>query len=385
MQFSIVSTSNELTALEERWNDLIARSTDSSVFQSFAWLNTWWRIFGQDRNMRIITASDGETLVGLLPVYIERSHLLPAIGLRKLRLIGYGGDTTPDDLGPIVDEARSDQAMDLLIDGLDSLRDEWDIAELDDLDPQSSLISALSMRRPGEVEITDGAKISYIELPSSFDDYLAMLSSNRRWKLRRGRKKLYEATNYRFHVVGSQTELDQHYPDLIRLHKDRWQGRSEDIGFSTETYVNFHRDVMAETLKQNALRLMLLIGDEGAIAASYCYRWRGAFYFFQGGISKDYADFRIGEVLMGHAIEQAISEGMQIFDMLRGEHDYKKSLTDKFRTRAHLRLNQPTIRSLSYRTIRAGYRSVQRLYPSHSAHDHGGSASARTKTENHAA
>ena len=385
MQFSIVSTSNDLTALEQRWNDLIVRSPDSSVFQTFAWLKTWWRIFGQDRNMRIITASDGKILIGLLPVYIERSHLLPAIGLRKLRLIGYGGDTTPDDLGPILDQDQPDEALDLLIAGLESLRSEWDIAELDDLAPNSPLISALTARRPGEVEVTEGAKISYAELPSSFDDYLAKLSSNRRWKMRRGRKKLREATNYRFHVVGSQAELDLHYPDLIRLHKDRWQGRSEDIGFSTETYVNFHRDVMAEMLKQDALRLMLLIGDEGAIAASYCYRWRGAFFFFQGGISKDHADFRLGEVLMGHAIEQAIGEGMQIFDMLRGQHDYKKSLTDKERTRAHLRLNQSTLRSISYRTIRAGYRSVRGLYSNDSEHHEGGATAERTGTENHAA
>ncbi len=385
MQFSIVSTSDALTALEDRWNGLIERSPKSSVFQTHAWLTTWWSIFGGDRALRIILASDQEELIGLLPVYIERTHLVPAIGLRKLRLIGYGGDTAPDDLGPILDADRQQQAMDLLIQGLNALRSEWDMADFEDLDPQSPLIAALKAQKPGEVETAEGARISYVDLPPSFDDYLAKLSSNRRWKLRRGRKKLREQTNYRFHVVRSQAELDQHFPDLVRLHKDRWQHRADHIGFSTEGYVTFHRDVMAEMLKQDSLRLMLLIGDEGAIAANYCYRWRGAFYFFQGGFAKAYESFRIGEVMMGHAIEQAIDEGMQVFDMLRGEHDYKKSLTDKVRTRIHLRLNQPTLRTMSYRTLRAGYRTMRDLCGKGSDHDHAPAPEAKAQVQDHAA
>ncbi len=385
MQFSIVSTSDALLALEDRWNDLIARSPDSSVFQSFSWLTIWWRFFSEDRELRVILAEKDGKLLGLLPVYIERTPLLPIIGLRKLRLVGYGGDTTPDDLGPILDGNHHEEAMAALMAGLESLRPEWDIAEFEDLDPESPLIDAMDGRRPSEVEVREGAEISYVELPRSFDEYLAKLSSNRRSKIRRGRKKLSESTNYRFHVVRSGEELDRYYPDLVRLHLDRWEPRADHIGFSTEGYVNFHRNVMADLMKQNCIRLMLLISGEEAIAANYCYCWRGGFYFFQGGFAKTYEPFRIGEVLMGHAIEQAIDEGMQVFDMLRGEHDYKKSLTDKVRNRTHLYVNQPTLRARSYRALRAGYRTVRDLRGRGSEHGHGTAPKPKSAVQGHAA
>lgn len=362
LQFSIISTTDDFDALEDRWNDLIAQCDDCSVFQSFSWLSTWWHIFSADRQLRIILAHDQDRLVGLLPLYIEHTQLLPAVGLRKLRLVGYGGDTAPDDLGAILGEGDHPTIIETLVDGIESLRGEWDMADLEDLDPNALLIQAMETRRQGEVELVEGARISYVNLPESFDAYLAMLSSNRRWKMRRGRKKLLERTNYRFHVVSGQAELDQYFPELVRLHQERWDGRAEDIGFSTMTYVDFHRQVMAKMLEQDCLRLMFLIGEEGPIAANYCYRWRGGFYFFQGGIAKAYDALRIGEVLMGHAIEQAITEGMQVFDMLRGEHDYKKSLTGNVRSRTHLRLNQPTLRTRSYRALRAGYRRVRGFY-----------------------
>jgi CelD/BcsL family acetyltransferase involved in cellulose biosynthesis len=376
VKFSILKQADALDALEVRWTRLVERSPEASVFQTFAWQSIWWRVFGKGRDLRIILAEDGEELVGLLPVYVERTDLLPAVGLRKLRLIGYGGDTAPDDLGAITAGGDPKAVIESLVDGLLSLQGEWDIAELDDLHPDSALIKALGARLGGQVALEEGARISYVELPETWDGYLAKLSSNRRWKLRRGRKKLHEHKPYRFHLVRSADELERFYPELVRLHHDRWEHRSEDFGFSTDGYVGFHRDVMAAMLEADCLRLMLLIGeDETVMAANYCYRWRGGFYFFQGGFARDYERFRIGEVLMGHAIEQAIGEGMQVFDMLRGEHDYKKSLTDRIRTRTHLRIYQPTLRTLSYRTLRAGYRQVRRLYPGRDAgHDHGAGA-----------
>ncbi len=371
MQFSIISTSDAFAGLKDRYGDLVERSPDCSVFQTFSWQATWWRFFGAGRDLRIILAEEGGVLLGLLPVYIEKTDLLPAIGLRKLRLIGYGGDTAPDDIGPLLAADDRDRVVTTLIEGLMSIQDEWDIAVFDDLHPDCPLMAALLARREGRAEVTDGVRISYVELPESWDGYLAKLSSNRRWKIRRGRKKLNQHKPYQFKLVGTQEELDRYYPELVQLHHDRWEHRAEEFGFSTEGYVEFHRTVMAAMLEEDSLRLMVLANEDGVIAANYCYRWRGGFYFFQGGFSRAYERFRIGEVMMGHAIEQAISEGMTVFDMLRGEHDYKKSLTDETRTRVNLQLYRPTLRTFSYRTLRAGYRQMRRMRPTPAdAHDH---------------
>lgn len=362
--FSIISSFDDIPDFGEIWDWLVDGPPDGSVFQTFGWQTAWWRMFGENRKLRIVLAKDGEGRpVGILPLYIEHANGLSPVGVRRIRLIGYGGDTAPDDLGAIVGAgADPEQVVEALADGLMSIRSQWDIAVLQDLDPCSPLVPVLRDRCKGRAEIKDGARISYVKLPESWDDYLDKLSANRRWKLRRGRTKLNQHLPYRFHVVADKSELDIYYPELVRLHHERWRHRSENFGFSSDKYVEFHRSVMADMLARDCLRFMLLINDEGVVAANYCYRWKGAFYFFQGGFARAYEAFRIGEVMMGHAIEQAISEGMHTFDMLRGEHDYKKSLTDQVRTRTHLHVYQPTIRTMSYRMLRYGYRRMRQLY-----------------------
>ena len=363
MQASIISTTEEFLALEDRWNQLVARAETSSVFQNFAWLATWWRFFGHDQQLCIIVAESQGDLVGLLPLYIEhRTDLLPAVGLRRLRLIGYGGDTTPDDLGPITAGSDPDAEMKALMEGLQSLKDDWDIALFEDLDPLSPLIPLLQEQMGDKVDVDEGTNISYAELPDSWDGFLATCSQRRRWKLRRGRSKLAEHSPYRFHLVKTEDELELYYPELVRLHRDRWKESPGQGGFSTPAYVEFHRAVTAAMLKQDCLRLMFLINDDDtAIAANYCYHWRGAFYGFQMGFALDHQHLRVGEVLMGHAIEQAINEGMDVFDMLRGDHDYKQWLTSKNRQRMNVLVHQPTMRTLTYRALRASYRKARKL------------------------
>jgi CelD/BcsL family acetyltransferase involved in cellulose biosynthesis len=63
--------------------------------------------------------------------------------------------------------------------------------------------------------------------------------------------------------------------------------------------------------------------DGRIVALLYCYRFRDRVLYFQGGFDPAQAALRPGLTLMGHAIEQAIEEGAQVFDMLRGEYDFK--------------------------------------------------------------
>jgi len=362
-QTSIISTEETFLALEDRWTKLVERSESASVFQTFAWQTIWWRFFGHDQQLRIIIAECNGDLVGILPLYVEHcTDLLPAVGLRRLRLIGYGGDTTPDDLGPMIAGEDPSAEMEALMRGLHAIKDEWDIALFEDLDPASPFIPLVQQQLGDKIDLDEGMTISYTELPDSWDGFLATCSQRRRWKLRRGRTKLAEHSPYRFLLVKTQEELDTYYPELVRLHRDRWSGSPGMGGFSTQAYIEFHRAVTRAMLEQNSLRLMFLINDEGAaIAANYCYHWRGAFYGFQMGFALDHQHLRVGEVLMGHAIEQAIHEGMDIFDMLRGDHDYKQWLTNKSRQRVNLLVHRPTMRTISYKLLRAGYRKARQL------------------------
>jgi CelD/BcsL family acetyltransferase involved in cellulose biosynthesis len=81
--------------------------------------------------------------------------------------------------------------------------------------------------------------------------------------------------------------------------------------------------VMHRALAQGWLRLFCIEAEGQVMAMLYCYRWRDRMCYFQGGFDPAQSKLRPGLILMGHAIEQAIVEGAGVYDMLRGQYDFK--------------------------------------------------------------
>ena len=54
-----------------------------SPFLLHGLVEEWWRVFGEERRLAVVTAWRGDALVGILPALIERRH-----GLRTARLLG---------------------------------------------------------------------------------------------------------------------------------------------------------------------------------------------------------------------------------------------------------------------------------------------------------
>ena len=56
---------------EKRWNLLLERSRVPSVFLTWQWQTAWADAFLAGRPLHLLTALDGDDMVGLLPLYEE--------------------------------------------------------------------------------------------------------------------------------------------------------------------------------------------------------------------------------------------------------------------------------------------------------------------------
>ena len=128
----------------------------------------------------------------------------------------------------------------------------------------------------------------------------------------------------RFFVWQDGGTLDQALHTLAKLHHKRWDGRVNQCGFSSDTYIEFHRDIMHSFHARKWLRLFCLTVGDQIIAMDYCYQFNGTVMQFQRGFDSEYYDSSPGFVLMCHSFQEAIKEGNSLFDFLKGEYAHKK-------------------------------------------------------------
>lgn len=328
MHVRVIDSEAEFASLEGAWERLHARAAVASVFSSFDWQHLWWRTYGRGAPLRLLVAADGEDVVGLLALYVTTERVL-GLPVRLLRFVGTGGDTSPDDLGPVLAPGREAEVARALADAVLRLPG-WDVLRLVDMESQSPFAvtlagAARAASRPCAAERCQ--RISFAALPATWDAWLASLHRDRRYRVRKLRKDLLAAhPDARLVVWNDPARLDAGVDRLVALHRARWRDQGESGSFASPEYVAFHRAVIHACFARDRVRLYgLELGGE-IVAMYYMYRFRDALYLMQAGFDPLHAKLKPGHVLLGWIIEQAIGEGCRVLDFLKGEHRYKEEL-----------------------------------------------------------
>jgi len=344
----------EFAALAPEWNRLHEQAAAASVFNSWIWQYHWWQVYGGAQPLRMLVALERGAMVGILPVYIHTQRALGA-RVRLLRFVGTGGDTGPDDLGPVLAPGREASAAAALANALLRVA-QTDVYLFSDIDPDSLFAEALGAAAgaAGLAVLTGPAqRISFIRLPATWDAFLKALPSKRRSGIRGARAKLLAThPDARFFVWHDPARLDHAVDRLAALHRKRWQAARASHSFASAQYMDFHRGLMHSLMRRGWLRLYCLeIGGE-LRAITYCYRLRNRVFCMQAGFDPEFAGVAPGAVLLGYAIEHAIAEGNEVFDFLRGEHMYKGQLANGTREARYAAAFRPNARALAYRLRR---------------------------------
>ena len=205
---------------------------------------------------------------------------------------------------------------------------QWDVLELLSLSgdapaAQTFLAALAAVGMPPQVALF--ARCPFAELPGSYEQYLRGRGSNLRAQLRSKEKKLRrDCPATQFGRVHTEAELDPAFDALVRLHQSRWTARGELGAFGNPAFVEFHRACARDALRRGKLRLYhLRVADEYA-AAFYCFREGARLFYYNAGFDERWAKYSVGMLILGHAVEQSIAEGVTELDFLQGEEGYKE-------------------------------------------------------------
>jgi CelD/BcsL family acetyltransferase involved in cellulose biosynthesis len=330
----VVDDLAQFLSLQKPWEALELSAGTSSIFVSWNWQFLWWKHYGGNGSLRVLVAMKSDAVVGILPLYVQRArshHILP---IRVLRLVGTGGDTAPDHLDPLIHPAFLEAvALEFASCLCDTLRD-WDVLLLSDLAPDRPLVQALQevfAAQGRALHVETPSRIPFGHLPLTWDLYLASLSSSRRQAIRQSRKKFETAVGGRFYQCTDNTKLTQIFQRLSELHRMRWEGRSKHHSFASPRYLAFHQALVETLGLTGQLRLYCLEVAERVIAVLYCYRYKNTLCYFQSGFDPSLSDISPGQVLIAYVIENAIAEGCDIFDMLKGDYGHKRHFVKESR------------------------------------------------------
>ncbi len=298
---------------EATWNGLLARSATDVPFLTWQWQTTWWEAFGASPlHLFAVRAEDGD-LIGLLPLYgIEG-------GSRTvLRLVG--GVDVSDYLDLIAVREREEEVWKALLQTLLDLR--WDLLDLHGLpeaSPTLGLLPGLARAWGLDCEVEQEERCPVVELPESWETYLAGLRGKDRHELRRKLRRL-EERRVRVSAVTTPAAVAAVMDTFLGLHRKSKTGKARFMDVRME---GFFRTAAVALARAGWLQLWILWVEERPAASLLCLDYGGSVALYNSGFDPETGRLSPGVGLIACSIQDAIARGRRRYDFLRGEEPYK--------------------------------------------------------------
>jgi CelD/BcsL family acetyltransferase involved in cellulose biosynthesis len=319
LQTTRVQHASDLDAYLEAWSDL----ANGVPTRSPEWLLVWWQFYAtsKDELCVLLFHESGGALIGLAPLFIRPE----GEGL-TVRLLGSGSACT-NHTSWLAASGWEKQVSCAVAQFLIDLKAGWNLMLLESIDADDVQINTTVayLEKSGcFVRRTPLTNCWRIALPSTWSDYVRMLSKSHRKRCIKMQRDYFESGRVQIRHVTGETDFYQGFEILLRLHAARWGEEKTPTGvFSDPVFHAFHETVARQLLDRKQLRLAWLEFNGTPIAAEYQFVGQKTVYAYQAGMAPSVTEFSAGNLSLMASIQFAIAQGCETFDLLRGNEPYK--------------------------------------------------------------
>jgi len=309
-------TEESFASLNSYWTDSRRNLNWSSIFVLPGWMQVWWQTFGAGAELYLRAVRQGEKVIGIAPLVV-RSETASIIGSADVC----------DYVDFVVIPGRERDFFRVL---LDELRQK-DINQLDlsPLRPDSSVLTDLiSVAKERKYEVLcyqEGVSVE-LDLPPTWDEYLAILTKKQRHEVKRKLRRLWEAGNVNYRCLQVSQEVGDFIDTFLKLFP---LSREEKAQFMTAQMESFFRS-LAETMAEiGLLRFGILELDVVPAAMIMGFDYNDSMYLYNSAYDPKYSHLSVGLLSKVLCIKESIQRGRKKWDFLKGGEPYKYHIGGK--------------------------------------------------------
>lgn len=314
MKVRVFTDSSAFEKLQPEWNALLHHSVSDTLFLTWEWQSTWWQHLGAGEPCIIALREEDGALAGIVPFFWEKPRILALIGCIDVS----------DYLDAMVAQGCEARVYGALLDVLASADfPSWEMVHFCNLpaaSPTNTRLKSLAEARGWQTDWHLHDVSPVIELPATWDAYLAGLDKKQRHEIRRKLRRVEEA-HARWHVVTPDEPLDTAVADFIELHK---KSRPDKHLFMDARMRSFFVAMARQLHVRGWLQLAFLEIEGARAAAIFNFVYQDRVLVYNSGYDPErYGHLSPGAVLFARSIQDAIAQKRRVYDFLRGDEEYK--------------------------------------------------------------
>ena len=306
-------TEEPLHNLEHYWQDAGNLLRWECVFMLPPWLNAWRSYFGHALKTHLCVVRKYGTVLGLVPLTFAGD---------SVRLVSDSDLIDYSDF--IVAPLREGELFPVMVDYLRRAgirrftmeRVRADSPTVSYLRNYSPLFGCECSCEPVDV-------LYEMDLPDSWEEYLALLSARERHEMRRKLARLEDAAHEGLQIVEDPKDVSTAMDTFMALFRSN---RREKARFMNDTMESFFRSLATGMAEAGFLRLFLLRLDNVPAAMALCFDHNSTVYLYNNGYDRRFSNLSVGLLSKVFSIRESIIRKRVRYNFLRGSETYKRRL-----------------------------------------------------------
>ena len=299
--------------IRTEWESLLAASPVNTLFLTPQWQEVWWESYGASSGMAgfYVRSTEGVTAVAPLA---KQGDTLSFVG----------NQDTFDYNDFMVSPGTEGEFYHSLLHSIEEqCCKSLELYSLRESSPTLKYLPEAARSHGFKVEVEKEDVTSGIELPGTWDEYLALLNKKDRHELRRKLRRLDSANKWSFYGISEPEQVTARLGDFISLMKMSSPDKEE---YMTEDRERFFYQMAERMAQQGLLKLYFMDIDGQTVATSLCFDYASSRLLYNSGYNQEFSYYSVGLLLNALCLKDAIEQGMSYFDFLRGPEPYKHHL-----------------------------------------------------------
>jgi len=285
----------------------------NSPFVLPAWMKVWWQERGAGAELYLGAIRQGEDIIGIAPLTVN-----------KETASFVGSTDVCDYLDFVIAPGREEDFFGAL---LDDLRGKGvNHLDLRPLRPDSTVLSHLvnTARNQGyEVTCRPEDVSLELDLPPTWDEYLAVLTAKQRHEIRRKLRRLSEAGKVEHRCIEASREVGDYLDIFLRLFS---LSQDEKASFMNPKMQSFFRSLAKAMAEIGLLRLGIIQLDNVPAAMTIGFDYNDSHYLYNSAYDPQFSHLSVGLLCKVLCLKESIEKGRKKWDFLKGGEPYKYQL-----------------------------------------------------------
>ena len=300
--------------LEKAWSHMLPNCYFNTIFITPEWQATWWKRFKYNCTPLIEIVTSGKEAIGVIPLlcegedatFIGDSNVYDYMDFPVLK--GHGEEFFSKAWGRLKSMDWKSLRLESIPEDSPTLKYLPNIAKVDGF----------------EVDLHESDTTPCMELPDSWDGYLAGLRKKDRHELRRKLRRLESNTDFKQYTVQiTQDSVEKSMEEFFRL----MALSSDDKGaFLTVQNKEFFVDLALQFSATDQYKLFFMEIEGTKVAACICFSYEGTYLLYNSGYDPERSSLSVGLLNKALTIQEAIRLDVKEYNFLRGTERYKYHL-----------------------------------------------------------